>query len=219
MNSWSSSLLWSISDCDLTLHRSSGTSQTLAQLTDTLRTLESAYNSYNPSTELAIPSAPLSRVQSRISSTTKHDALDVKAVQSHPPPTNPAILESALPTLRQRRARTGPGLAAYLAKREKEDAQGGEAGLLPVSTPLGGQGTSKEGVDAEKQREQLLAGKTSMAALSGAQLHEELGGQLAQVRRPTSQSLRVYADKHRCLISSREMLCTLQTRWKRRRPY
>jgi hypothetical protein len=59
---------------------------------------------------------------------------------------------------------------------------------LPVSTSLGGQGTNKEGVDAEKQREQLLAGNTSMAALSGAQLHEELGGQLAQVSCPISQS-------------------------------
>ena len=177
----SSTLIYSTSSqaWKLRYGRSSSTSQTLAQLASSLDSLEAAYAAYAPSTEQPIPSAPLSRHQSRIST-----APESSQKTSAPEPDVKSITAVAEPatSIRQRKPRTGPSLSAYLAKREREDAQGGEAGLLPVSLPRVGNGGDRNGVDAEKQREELLAGNTSRAALSGAQLHEELGGQLAQVR-------------------------------------
>lgn len=72
------------------------------------------------------------------------------------------------------RHRNIPNLNEYLSRREKEDRQGADAGLLPVrmKPPAPKQGPSS--------RDQLLgsAGGTGMGA---SQLHEELGGQLADV--------------------------------------
>lgn len=72
------------------------------------------------------------------------------------------------------RHRNIPNLNEYLSRREKEDRQGADAGLLPVriKPPAPKQGPSS--------RDQLLgsAGGTGMGA---SQLHEELGGRLADV--------------------------------------
>lgn len=67
----------------------------------------------------------------------------------------------------------------YFAKRKREDEAGGEVGLLPLKTAKthgGGDPT-----DAEGMRQRLLGGSKS-GAIGSSQLHEELGGQLADVR-------------------------------------
>ncbi|KAL1411611.1 hypothetical protein Q8F55_002575 [Vanrija albida] len=63
----------------------------------------------------------------------------------------------------------------YFARREKEDKQGGEAGLLPLKT----QATAKGPLDSEGMRKRLMGGATG--TLGSAQLHEELGGQLVDM--------------------------------------
>lgn len=65
----------------------------------------------------------------------------------------------------------------YFAKREKEDRQGGESGLLPLKT----QSTAKDKdpLDSEGMRKRLMGGASN--TLGSAQLHEELGGQLVDV--------------------------------------
>ena len=69
------------------------------------------------------------------------------------------------------RRRNVPPLSTYLATRAAEDEKGNEVGLLPVRT--------RPNAPADKSdRDHLLAGGIGMGA---AQLHEELGGQLADV--------------------------------------
>ena len=175
-NEQSVNRMWHTGNALLML-RASNTSQTLDQLRRVLDSLDLTYSEYTSTS-----SEPLSRMQSRGSTT----------VRAAPVPTSMTAVtsESMVPlnsdrpsVVRQRKPRSGQPLSAYLAKRQREDAQGGEAGLLRLAeTGRRGDGAAVTGsVDAEKQREELLAGNTSRVAISGAQLHEELGGQLAQV--------------------------------------
>lgn len=78
----------------------------------------------------------------------------------------------------RRRQRPAPSLAEYLTKREREDSRGGEAGLLPLGH--GGHGRAIRGA-TKSQRDELLAGQRSDGVVGNSQLHEELGGQLAEV--------------------------------------
>ena len=136
-------------------HRSSSTSSTLAQLSATLDSLEVAFNAYSPPSDLQ-GSAPLSRIQSRASTASKRQTVPAPSSQAPTPATaaSPAATPPSAPEIRQRRTRTGPSLSAYLSKREKEDKQGGEAGLIAVAQPIQQDGAGKEGIDAEKQREE-----------------------------------------------------------------
>jgi hypothetical protein len=72
--------------------------------------------------------------------------------------------------LRQRRA----NIDEYLNSRSAEDLKGDEAGLLPLK--LAQAQSSGAGPGA---RDRLLGGPR--AGVGAAQLHEELGGQLADV--------------------------------------
>lgn len=123
-------------------------------------------------------------------------------------PQRPAVLD-AEPTHTQdsdpapsiqptsRRRRKAPSLSDYLSKRETEDAQGGETGLLalkPAPRQLKG--------DGKTSRDQLLAGQRSEGVMGNSQLHEELGGQLAEVRHVHSIETRIRADMVRCHIDS-----------------
>lgn len=76
------------------------------------------------------------------------------------------------------RRRPVPSLSEYLSKREKEDARGGEIGLLSLGST--GPRRADSGL-SKSQRDQLLAGQTSDGVMGNSQLHEELGGQLAEV--------------------------------------
>ena len=58
----------------------------------------------------------------------------------------------------------------YLALRLREDEQGGEAGLLPLKIR-----------PVQDPRDDLLGVRQGVSGLGAAQLHEELGGQLADV--------------------------------------
>lgn len=66
--------------------------------------------------------------------------------------------------------------ASYFAKRRREDEAGGEAGLLPLKTAK-----FDEGMSAEGMRRRLLGTGGAQSAVGSAALHEELGGQLADV--------------------------------------
>lgn len=66
--------------------------------------------------------------------------------------------------------------AKYFAKRKREDELGGESGLLPLKTMKQGEGGP---MDEEGMRNRLMGGVRTVVGSS--QLHEELGGQLADV--------------------------------------
>jgi hypothetical protein len=88
-------------------------------------------------------------------------------------PTTPAIPPPSAPVepardLRKRVLNT----ETYLRTRLAEDREGDEAGLLPLKF----QHARKE----ENERDSLLGG--TRPGMGSAQLHEELGGQLADVR-------------------------------------
>jgi hypothetical protein len=75
--------------------------------------------------------------------------------------------------------------ASYFAKRRREDEAGGEAGLLPLKTAK-----VDEGMSAEGMRRRLLGTGGAQSAIGSAALHEELGGQLADV---SSASLVIFS--------------------------
>lgn len=62
----------------------------------------------------------------------------------------------------------------YLRSRTSEDREGDEAGLLPLKVPIRNAQKDKD------QRDSLLGGG-NRPGMGSAQLHEELGGQLADV--------------------------------------
>lgn len=66
--------------------------------------------------------------------------------------------------------------ASYFAKRKREDEKGGEVGLLPLKTKSRAE---KGPMDEEGMRNRLMGGASSV--IGSSQLHEELGGQLADV--------------------------------------
>ncbi|TXT07199.1 hypothetical protein VHUM_03369 [Vanrija humicola] len=79
------------------------------------------------------------------------------------------------PSLNRTTSSNSFSTTAYFAKREKEDRQGGEAGLLPLKT----QSKVKDPLDSEGMRKRLMGGASN--TLGSAQLHEELGGQLVDM--------------------------------------
>lgn len=94
------------------------------------------------------------------------------------------------PSSATRRRRAVPSLSEYLSKREREDARGGEIGLLP----LGGDARRGTGGPTKSQGDQLLAGQRSEGVMGNSQLHEELGGQLAEVSCPACRRAEAKAD-------------------------
>lgn len=66
--------------------------------------------------------------------------------------------------------------STYFAKRSREDAAGGEAGLLPLKVA---KKSNNDPMDQEGMRQRLMGG--AQGAIGSSQLHEELGGQLVDV--------------------------------------
>lgn len=84
----------------------------------------------------------------------------------------PPSKEAGSDGLRRRQAQS---LEEYLAARQREDRQQGEAGLLPLRQVGGANG----GNARSGARDTLMDG--ARPGMGSAQLHEELGGQLANV--------------------------------------
>lgn len=73
---------------------------------------------------------------------------------------------------------TGFNTEDYFSKRKREDDAGGESGLLPLKTAK--TRGAEEPTDQEGMRQRLMGG-SKRGAIGASQLHEELGGQLADV--------------------------------------
>ena len=95
-----------------------------------------------------------------------------------PPPVEPMISTQISNSATRIRHRKIPALSDYLAARDREDRQGESAGLLPIPVE------SSSTISNSASRDRLL-GNSAGVGMGAAQLHEELGGQLAHVRRFT----------------------------------
>lgn len=115
--------------------------------------------------------------------------------------------------IRQRK-RQAPSLEEYLAARKREDQADGETGLLPIKRPTTASGSQAgSGLGA---RDKLFDGVRP--GMGSAQMHEELGGQLADVCAPLARLSQADADGPRCLGSSSSTRCTSRMRSSRRKP-
>lgn len=131
---------------------------------------------YATALSAALPaSAPLSKSVSRQSAASidRPRSAVSSAVYRVPTPvqTQTAASQPEQPPQPTVRRRNVPPLATYLATRAAEDEKGNEMGLLPLRA-------RPAGPTEKSDRDLLLAGGVWMGA---AQLHEELGGQLAHV--------------------------------------
>jgi hypothetical protein len=140
---------------------SSNSSNILLDLEKTLKSVEIRYKELSslPTTP-AIP--PPSAVPLPASPTSRPISPPSEPTSVALPPVDPAK------NLRKRVLNT----ETYLRTRLAEDREGDEAGLLPLKY----QQARKE----ENERDSLLGG--TRPGMGSAQLHEELGGQLADVR-------------------------------------
>ncbi|WVR06839.1 hypothetical protein IAU60_003875 [Kwoniella sp. DSM 27419] len=141
------------------------------------------------------PSSAISRVSSPPLAAPAIPAAPVTAPSVHP------LQESASPNhskVRNRRSRVDD----YLAQRAKGDL-GSEADLLPLKNAIQ-VGKTLDGVGT---RERLLEGASARSGIGSAQLHEELGGQLAEM----SHRLKLNAVHFaRSLDNEKEILETSQ---------
>jgi len=140
---------------------SSNSSNILSDLEKTLKSVEIRYKELSslPTTP-SIP--PPSAVPLPASPTSRPISPPLEPTTVSLPPVEPAR------NLRKRVLNT----ETYLRTRLAEDREGDEAGLLPLKF----QQARKE----ENERDSLLGG--TRPGMGSAQLHEELGGQLADVR-------------------------------------
>lgn len=153
---------------------SSSTAQTLRSLSKTLDDLSSRHGTQNKdlgkTDATTIKPEPLANGDNRMNkqnSTLPEPSLNTSS------PVSP-VKETV-----KRRRRTIPSLSEYLSQREKEDKIGGEAGLLPISKPSTAQIQSDQ--QEKNLKDELMAGRKSKSVLGNAEIHEELGGQLAEV--------------------------------------
>ncbi|BEI82969.1 hypothetical protein CcaverHIS002_0308370 [Cutaneotrichosporon cavernicola] len=128
---------------------------------------------------LDLPSAPAEVALLDEAVPAKLDEGDVEALTSPPPlPPSPAKARepSHSPSILLSPSGGELDTASYFAKRRREDETGGEAGLLPLKTAK-----VDEGMSAEGMRRRLLGTGGAQSAVGSAALHEELGGQLADM--------------------------------------
>jgi hypothetical protein len=174
--------------------RSSSSTRTITDLTTSLTSIIARFEatvgptlvpSSRPATPASRPPASLTPQQDRGTPTTSvhNDGL-------HSSASSTLTSASSLTTHRRRPA---PSLSEYLSKREKEDARGGETGLLSLGNQKAGPAQSGQ---TKSQRDQLLAGQRSEGVMGNSQLHEELGGQLAEVRSIVHLCPRSQPDAH-----------------------
>ncbi|WVQ79979.1 hypothetical protein IAT38_002080 [Cryptococcus sp. DSM 104549] len=161
--------------------QSSSTAASLSSLDRSLSDIESSFRvslasptptpTLNPAL-IALPMSP---------STT--ESLPISRIPTPLPPQPPApssSLNAAVPsvdvpaaqTVRKRRVQTDE----YLARRGREDNTGAEAGLLPLNLPE----TNKPS-NGKAARDDLPGDVAPGSGVGAAQLHEELGGQLADM--------------------------------------
>lgn len=163
--------------------RSSSSFQTITDLSQSLDEIIARYEAIvgaSPvrSSRPTTPVLPISTSKPDIPS--GHTARSTNASQPNvetPGPTASTSTPAPTPSTARRRQRRAPSLSEYLAKREREDARGGETGLLPLKAIPNKQLTAT----TKSSRDQLLAGQRSEGVMGNSQLHEELGGQLAEV--------------------------------------
>ncbi|KAK4683724.1 hypothetical protein P7C73_g6507, partial [Tremellales sp. Uapishka_1] len=151
--------------------QSSSTSTSLVDIESTLRQVESKYrdvlkNSTAPSSSSF--SARIAPKSVLLPDSTPSSPAPSPASASTPPPSRPLVA----PQFRKRMSTATSQLVDYLAVRAREDAKGDETGLLPLRAIP----TAKPEIGA---REKLLGGTRN--GVGSAQLHEELGGQLADM--------------------------------------
>lgn len=162
--------------CKIVPSRSLKTSSTLSTLDQTLNNVEERYIGVLSSQlttangigfGVQTPSLvllPLSPPPAPVSAVTSHTA-SIPTPDSTPPFQTGDIPSNTV------RHRSIP--KDYLTARLREDVQRGEVGLLPLRTKTASEANA---------RESLLGPPESAGGLGAAQLHEELGGQLADVR-------------------------------------
>jgi len=139
---------------------SSNSSNILTDLEKTLKSVEIRYKEL--SSQPPTPSVPVPAAVPLPASPTS------RPISPPSEPTPAVVLPPAGRDLRKRVLNT----ETYLRTRLAEDREGHEAGLLPLKF----QQARKE----ENERDSLLGG--TRPGMGSAQLHEELGGQLADVR-------------------------------------
>lgn len=153
----------------------SSSSSTLSELNGTLKGVEMRFRH-----AASIPSplatvAPAAAVPLPGSPSSDSPSLTAAPLSEAIPP-KAAVAPPASTVLRQRHV----NVQDYLRSRLAEDREGEEAGLLPLNVPTRKEHKERDGKDS------LLGG--SRPGMGSAQLHEELGGQLADVRSFCSES-------------------------------
>ncbi|RSH88968.1 hypothetical protein EHS25_002630 [Saitozyma podzolica] len=156
--------------------QSSTTSSTLSTLKHTLATVEGRYAEI---LQRAQPVSSSTAVRPTVGPVTYAASASAPGIPSSSQPSNVPIV-SAPPDppapVRQRR-RKAPTAEEYLATRQRQDALGSDTGLLPLKTPA----TAGTGDNGPGARDRLLGDVGSRGAVGSSQLHEELGGQLADM--------------------------------------
>ena len=156
---------------------------TLAGLDQTLRSVEQHYRSLlyskpnTPNGTVGITpsdhSRPINSFSTAVISGSPPSFVpaSVTSIVPDPPPKPPSPENDSTPTQSDTYKRGSP--AVFLATRLREDEQGGEVGLLPLRTEMGRDSGA---------RERLLGPAGAVDGAGSTQLHEELGGQLSDVR-------------------------------------
>ena len=140
-----------------------GSSNTSSILSDLDRTLKSVEIRYRDISATPTPSGPPPSTV---------PLPDSPATSPVSPPSEPISVTLSPPEPARNLRKRALNTEAYLRTRLAEDREGDEAGLLPLKL----QQARKE----ENERDTLLAG--TRPGMGSAQLLEELGGQLADVR-------------------------------------
>ncbi|WWC89086.1 uncharacterized protein L201_004004 [Kwoniella dendrophila CBS 6074] len=160
--------------------QSSSTSGTLSKLDKELSSVESTYQirltsplptpSHNPAL-IALPMTP--NTSNPPQSERSDPTPPIQNLESKSMPIPTSALITPTDGVRKRRSRVDE----YLAQRSKSDLTGSEEGLLPLK-PVIPSNIKGKGVNS---RDALLAGAGAGSGVGSAQLHEELGGQLADM--------------------------------------
>ncbi|ORX35666.1 hypothetical protein BD324DRAFT_631085 [Kockovaella imperatae] len=147
------------------------TSLTLEKLDRTMSDVEKRYSSLETeSLSKEIIDKPREPLASRAKSSASFELLAETSPTEEKSEPRPTLSPKLSTTLRSRKR--GIDTAAYLRKRAEEDAAGAEVGLLPLRVV-------PQNVE-KSSRDQLLGGGMR-SGMGSRQLHEELGGQLADM--------------------------------------
>ncbi|WVQ73970.1 hypothetical protein IAR50_003551 [Cryptococcus sp. DSM 104548] len=163
--------------------QSSSSTSTFVDLDRSLRIVENVYRrrllspsptpSFNPAL-IALPMSPTSSHHTKSSPVDKSPLPSSKPLEESQATFVPVAQRNTDKNVRRRRVQTDD----YLAKINREDTTGEDASLLPLKL----EETRRSNVsDGPGDRDDLLGGVAPDSSLGAAQLHEELGGQLANM--------------------------------------